>query len=188
VGVEPGTTPVRVLSATGRIAGDDVRLDWSLADPLPVAVRWRRGPERSSAIVVAEGWQAAALVGTLIDPGGRSLLPAVYWLEGLERDGTVEAWGPLPVAATVSAPGWRALPNPARADVAFSWGAPLPQGSMLEVFDLAGRRVHRAAPSAGAHTLDWNGRDERGVRAAPGIYFARLTGSGLPPLRLVRLP
>jgi hypothetical protein len=51
----------------------------------------------------------------------------------------------------------------------------------LAIFDISGRRV--AAPfsgtlSEGAHILEWTGQMSSGLRASPGIYFARLEASG----------
>jgi flagellar hook assembly protein FlgD len=43
--------------------------------------------------------------------------------------------------------------------------------------DVGGRRVKRLTSGpllAGKHTVTWNGRDERGKPAAPGIYFVRV--------------
>jgi flagellar hook assembly protein FlgD len=48
----------------------------------------------------------------------------------------------------------------------------------LELFGAAGRLVRRLASNArygaGTHELAWDGRDDRGVRVASGVYFARL--------------
>jgi len=49
----------------------------------------------------------------------------------------------------------------------------------LEVLDLAGRRVaslDHGLRSPGAYSIRWAGRDDRGVPAATGLYFLRLTG------------
>ena len=47
----------------------------------------------------------------------------------------------------------------------------------LEVFDLAGRRVHTLARetfSEGYHVLRWDGRTDRGTSVGSGIFFVRL--------------
>ena len=53
-----------------------------------------------------------------------------------------------------------------------------PAAARVELFDVQGRRLvtlaDRSFP-AGTHVLAWDGRDARGVRAARGLYFARLT-------------
>jgi len=58
----------------------------------------------------------------------------------------------------------------------------------LELFDLTGRKVRTLADrtlSAGANLLPWDGREESGVKATRGVYFARLTTPGTQ--RTVRL-
>ena len=77
------------------------------------------------------------------------------------------------------APSWTPLPNPARATTGLSYvyevatpGEPV----LLELFDAAGRRVAtlvRGTPAAGRHVARWDGRNDRGMRPAPGVYFVR---------------
>ena len=62
----------------------------------------------------------------------------------------------------------------------------------VDVFDVSGARARtlaRAADeAAGAHTLTWEGRDDRGVALPPGLYFVRLvTSEGARIARVVRL-
>jgi len=59
----------------------------------------------------------------------------------------------------------------------------LPQSSpvSLTVHEASGRRLRvlvMAPREAGSHTVSWDGRDDRGGRAAPGIYFVRLEARG----------
>jgi DNA-binding beta-propeller fold protein YncE len=51
----------------------------------------------------------------------------------------------------------------------------------LSIYDAAGRRVRelvREELPAGGHEIVWNGRDDRGLPAVSGIYFARLRHGG----------
>jgi hypothetical protein len=78
---------------------------------------------------------------------------------------------------TLSAP-W---PNPAHARIRFSFVLPEVATVCLDVFDVGGRCVARLARdrelTAGAHSLEWDGRLS-GTNAPNGVYFARLrTGS-----------
>jgi triacylglycerol esterase/lipase EstA (alpha/beta hydrolase family) len=61
----------------------------------------------------------------------------------------------------------------------------------LGLYDLGGRTVRAlmcGERGAGCGTVAWDGRDDRGAPAPPGVYFARLeTGSGVVVRRLVRL-
>jgi subtilisin family serine protease len=50
----------------------------------------------------------------------------------------------------------------------------------LQIVDVQGRRVRTlvlGTVAAGSRTIRWDGRDDRGVRAASGVYLASLTGS-----------
>ena len=51
----------------------------------------------------------------------------------------------------------------------------------LEIYDIGGRRVRgllEAPLGAGAHEVEWDGRDDAGRPAAGGLYFARLDAGG----------
>ena len=80
----------------------------------------------------------------------------------------------------------RVAPNPSRGSVVFD-ASDAPDGSQLEVFDLTGRRVrHWSAPIA--PSTSWDGRDDAGAAAPPGVYLVRITGQGVEATRrLVRL-
>ncbi len=72
-------------------------------------------------------------------------------------------------------------PNPARGEtrILFSLGAP--GRAVLDVIDVAGRRVKTLVDrslSPGEHEVVWDGRDEAGRRAPNGVYFYRLVSSG----------
>jgi hypothetical protein len=51
----------------------------------------------------------------------------------------------------------------------------------LAIVDVTGRRVRKLAGgvrAAGAHTVTWDGRDDRGQRAPAGVYFVALKSAG----------
>lgn len=51
----------------------------------------------------------------------------------------------------------------------------------IQIFDLAGRRVRNifiGEKSPGVHTVKWDGRDDRGGKAGPGVYFGSLALEG----------
>lgn len=71
----------------------------------------------------------------------------------------------------------RATPNPSTNDVDLGFELAKPQGVVLGVFSVEGRRVralHRGTMEAGPHHFSWDGRDDRGRPVADGMYFARL--------------
>ncbi len=79
---------------------------------------------------------------------------------------------PSAIEASVSAP-W---PNPAASVTRVRLELPSPGAVVLEVFDVAGRHVRtlrRGELPAGTHEVEWDLRDDRGARAAAGLYFVR---------------
>jgi photosystem II stability/assembly factor-like uncharacterized protein len=84
------------------------------------------------------------------------------------------------------------VPNPFSRTVQVGYAAPAGSPVTLGVFDVAGRLVrtlYRGSAEAGLECVVWDGSDANGRRAAPGMYFVRLTtlGEGCrQPLLLVR--
>ncbi|MEO5989755.1 MAG: glycosyl hydrolase 53 family protein [Candidatus Eisenbacteria bacterium] len=73
-----------------------------------------------------------------------------------------------------------AWPNPHRDAVQIRFVLPRAQRVIAEVLDLAGRRVRDmgAHPmGAGAQRLEWDGREDSGRSAGPGLYFVRITSA-----------
>lgn len=89
-----------------------------------------------------------------------------------------------PAVLAFSAP----RPNPARGPVAFVVSLPAAQRVTVDVFDMQGRHVRslvRGELGGGAHTVAWDGRDDDGVRAASGVYYARMRAGGFEATRHV---
>lgn len=82
-------------------------------------------------------------------------------------------------------------PNPARGTCRITFRLAAAGHVAVSVHDARGRRVRdlgSAWSPAGAHAVAWDGRDERGIAAPAGIYFASLVVDGrLAPARFVRL-
>lgn len=81
--------------------------------------------------------------------------------------------------------GVRLLTNPNPFLGATTIGFALASATQVElgVYDLSGRLVRSLARGhlgAGAHRIEWNGRDDEGRRATPGVYFVRLEGGAHP--------
>jgi hypothetical protein len=88
-----------------------------------------------------------------------------------------------PALATVSVPGdvqvesipLHGYPNPAHGRVTIRFEIRAAGGGRvrLAVFDLTGRRIctiHDGPLPAGPHSIDWEGRSDRGNAVAPGVY------------------
>jgi hypothetical protein len=83
-------------------------------------------------------------------------------------------------------------PNPGGDRVTLRFTLPQAGRATLVLYDLAGRRVRALAAgplAAGEHVATWDGRNEAGAGAAPGLYLARLaTPWGTLTRRVLRVP
>lgn len=83
---------------------------------------------------------------------------------------------PPPAASLVLYP---ANPNPSTGTVNITFVLRNHGVAAATVLDTGGRRVRQLmrpeAQDAGAHVLTWDGKDDDGRQARPGIYFARVT-------------
>ena len=104
-------------------------------------------------------------------------VPPVGVEPGIEADRTLalRAVGPVPFRTTLQLA--VDLPRAGRVQ--------------LEVFDVRGRRVRTLLErdaGAGTHSVQWDGRDERGRELGAGIYFVRMQSGGAErSLRVVRV-
>lgn len=98
---------------------------------------------------------------------------------GVERE--------APRATALAAP-W---PNPARDATTLEFGLAHAGAVELAIYGIDGRRVKVLAQGeygAGGYRLSWDGTDDRGRSAAPGVYYARLRADGREfTKKLVRL-
>jgi hypothetical protein len=138
----------------------------------------------------------------VVDVSGPAVPAAMPWpgYHGGDRGGVYQ-----PVAHVTGAPGpWAepaavgplalsaAAPNPFRGATTLRFATPSAGAVWLEIYDVTGRRV--AAPvsggvlPAGAHAIEWDGRDSGGRVVATGVYFLRLrTGLETRSGRVVRI-
>jgi aminopeptidase N len=90
---------------------------------------------------------------------------------------------PVPPDTTeVPVPGPLSLrvgPSPAHLTTSMSLQAPLGAQVALTILDLHGREVRKLwSGGVPAQPISWDGRNDRGLKVASGIYFCRLTGPG----------
>jgi hypothetical protein len=85
----------------------------------------------------------------------------------------------------------RVMPNPSRGPAALHFSLPAAAQVEAAVYDVGGRKVctiGRGRYAAGAHTMQWDGRDSAGNMVPSGVYFARLDRGGESQVaRMVRL-
>ena len=84
-----------------------------------------------------------------------------------------------------------ANPNPFSGSTSLAFEVPRSGNVALALFSVDGRRVRTLLDEergAGRHVVLWDGRDDAGRVAAPGVYLARLTaGAFVASRRLVHL-
>jgi hypothetical protein len=132
-------------------------------------------------------------------PAGTSCCLAVWKADAGEivKDGSYSLWvaeGVSGVDVPAAAPSANRLvsaaPNPFNPRTTITFALAQDGPCELALFDLQGRRVrtlvsgHRAA---GTLTEVWDGEDDRGRRAASGVYLARLQAGGVQDLLKVTL-
>lgn len=77
-----------------------------------------------------------------------------------------------------------AQPNPFQAGTTVTFAIPAGRSGSevrVDIYDSSGRLVRNLlneVARAGVHTAMWNGRDDRGYRAASGVYFYRVQWNG----------
>jgi hypothetical protein len=70
--------------------------------------------------------------------------------------------------------GIRATPNPFGGTTRIAFESPNAGPVEIEIFDVGGRRVRTLSAPAGLRAVDWDGRNDDGVRLPSGIYFCRI--------------
>ena len=82
-------------------------------------------------------------------------------------------------------------PNPFNPATRIAFGLEAPGHVSLRIYDTAGRLVRvlvEAERPSGTYEMMWNGKDERGINVATGVYFYRLAaGSFLETRKMVLL-
>jgi len=126
-------------------------------------VAWDSLPSQTFVFHVEEAPESV-----LIDPDG--------WI--LHTGGTLAVDDPaFPSVVRLLAP----RPNPSAGRTTFDFVLPQSAEANLTVYDVRGARVRTLATgpyTAGTHRVAWDGCDEEGRRAAPGIYLVRLEAMG----------
>ncbi len=93
-------------------------------------------------------------------------------------------WIPRLLSAPGSGPASRVAlassPNPTRGEMTVNFDLAAEETVELALYDVSGRQVRMLAKgrfAAGPNRVTWDGRDDRGRTASPGVYLARLKGS-----------
>lgn len=149
------------------------------------AVNVYRGPEAGALLQIesmAQSESDFAYVDRDVTPGATYR----YRIGVVDADG--EFFSPvvtvsLDAVATALAPN---RPNPFNPATTIPYSLAAPSGVSLHIYDAAGRMVRRLVDdvqTAGGHTASWDGRDDRGVAVASGVYFCRLRAGDVTDTR-----
>jgi flagellar hook capping protein FlgD len=135
---------------------------------------------------------AANRIADQVDTGYVDAGPAGSWykLSAVDVHGNESVFAVLGPSGTTGAPGGAVprdlalgppSPNPLRTGTRLALALPRAAAVRLVIYDVAGRRV-RAFPTmhlgAGAHAVEWDGRDGEGVSVASGLYLVRVEVAG----------
>lgn len=188
--------PVRVLPLASEWTPFGLQLSWSgLPEVAFDELRLLRGD--------APGHLAPARVVTgtsaWVDPDAARLYdegPLYYRLVGRTPDSgswsspelRIEAAPPTPaiVRTRLLAP----RPNPFNPRTTIAWELARPGAVRITIHDLAGRRIRAWSleeQPAGQGSVAWDGVDDRGRRAASGVYVVRMEADGRVDARRVTL-
>jgi hypothetical protein len=186
--------PVRILSMSATRTPDGATIQWEIADEDLTRFHVHRdsptsaGRERLTDLPLTAGPRFS-----YTDPAPPDD-QASYWLEELSRDASSRWHGPVVLPPAASPDRIRflsAVPSPFQSSVEFTLRNPVSGSVGVWIVDVQGRRVATVLEgplAAGVRTLTWDGVDQLGRNARPGIYFARLQGrTGSSTLKLVKV-
>jgi hypothetical protein len=147
-----------------------------------------RGTEEG--FVPGEGNRIAQLIGTTYSDAGAGQIgePLLYYkISATDFAGNESAFNAATTVVVGIEPGgvlparialYPSVPNPISDHAVIRFDLPLATFVSLSIYDARGRSVRRAIDRtempAGHHEWAWDGRDDTGVRLAPGIYFVSL--------------
>lgn len=200
------------LDGAGHVQGFSARLAWNPAVLQPVAVAaspWLEsqvgavlspGPgrvdgallgARQPGILGAVDLATVTFHATAAGPTGLALASVIArdaWNQPVGTDVRVTGVGaPAPLATVLEAP----RPNPARGPTTLAFALAQRATVELALYSVDGRRVKvlaQGAIDAGEYRLAWDGSDDSGRMASPGVYLVRLAVDGRVLTRkLVRL-
>jgi hypothetical protein len=166
---------------------DTGAVPWGAASPATVCVApgGQQGPR-----AVSDG-AGGAIVGWYDNRSNPALSTYDIYAQRVTADGTAPVSGvrPAPARTFRLAP---PRPNPSRGPVVLSFSLPEPMDVTAAIWDIAGRRVRELATGrrfeAGPGSLGWDGRDEAGSPAPPGVYLARVSaGPARAESKILRL-
>ena len=171
--IEPKPLYTTYDDIEGGLPGEgNIALDPRFAGDGPHPYRLRGDSPCRDASTVSADLPGLDLAGSLRITGPSPDIGAYEWLDA---SGVEEADVIAPTSLAC-------LPNPSGGAISMRFRLSTQATTTVTIHDLTGRRIRRlpcGILDAGAHAVDWDGRDDRGNRAATGAYLVRLvTDSG----------
>jgi hypothetical protein len=119
---------------------------------------------------------------TFTDPARLDNGTYYYRLAEIDLSGARTYHGPVSVTVGENIPAEYALmpafPNPATGSATIHYSLKRSGPASLSIYNIAGQAVKTLAQGyqqAGHYSVSWDGRDDRGVKVANGIYLYRLS-------------
>lgn len=188
-----GATPVSLLDfRAGRTVDGAVRVTWRAeADAGHLHFLVERSFHREGSYREISGPVRSA-TGSFeyLDREAPTDVTCWYRLAAVDRLGGTERFGALSVEPFhPAAKLLRVYPNPARGSCRVRFVLPEAGPAVVRVVDVSGRLVrqlHDGPAPAGRTEVSWDGRDQRGMEVAGGLYYVQLKNGPAVPVTLTR--
>ncbi len=171
-------TLLQEFAAVGREDGIEIRWGLALADTDLIIALERATSEYGPWLTVET---ASGTEHTMLDESAEPGQAYYYRLRVAESDGDTFVLGLASAERTaVGALGvvlGAAAPNPTHSNTSLAYRLPVQQNVKITVHDVRGRLVRTVVDgqvAGGEHVMQWDGRDQGGVRAPAGVYFVNL--------------
>jgi hypothetical protein len=183
--VKSAVTAVEVQSFTASSEREGIRLRWhAIGSDAARGFNLYRGPSAEEATLRLNGAQPIA-GGPEFSYFDRDVVPDrmyFYKIAAIDDQGQEQWAGSVQATAGGSVLlSVKPRPNPFDRQAVLSFSLPRPARVRLVITDVHGRRVREILSGnlpAGEHGARWDGKDDRGRRAATGVYFATLDAGG----------
>jgi hypothetical protein len=125
-----------------------------------------------------------------------------YWLENKNISGTSDFFGPISITITDGTNG-TLVPeinslsdiypnpfNPVNSVLNGRYELSKAENVLIGIYNIRGQKVCTIASgvmNAGAYPIEWNGKDDQGNNATPGVYFLMMTSNGSVATRKLML-
>jgi hypothetical protein len=174
-------TATLLQTCSAALGGSGIELEWELSEVDPgvefIVSRSEGGADFIPLDVnglVRDGLRFT-YADSRVEPGKRYVYKVEYTIDGTSRLLFLSEMIETPASLLAL---HQNRPNPFNPSTTISFSLPGECAVRLEVYDVSGRLVARLIDSerlsAGAHEVEWNGRDAAGRTAASGIYVYRL--------------